>query len=97
MNVVIYATSNRRHLIKETFKDNGDIDDDLHRNETQAEKLSLAYRFGLQIYYSSLSVKQFREMVKALALKNNIVMDDDECFLEERSMVVNATMLLFVL
>lgn len=81
-NVVIYATSNRRHLIKETFKDNGDIDDDLHRNETQAEKLSLAYRFGLQIYYSSLSVKQFREMVKALALKNNIVMDDEELIKE---------------
>lgn len=81
-NVVIYATSNRRHLIKETFKDNGDIDDDLHRNETQAEKLSLAYRFGLQIYYSSLSVKQFREMVKALAVKNNIEMDDEELIKE---------------
>lgn len=81
-NVVIYATSNRRHLIKETFKDNGDIDDDLHRNETQAEKLSLAYRFGLQIYYSSLSVKQFREMVKALAIKNNIEMDDEELIKE---------------
>lgn len=81
-NVVIYATSNRRHLIKETFRDNGDIDDDLHRNETQAEKLSLAYRFGLQIYYSSLSVKQFREMVKALAVKNNIEMDDEELIKE---------------
>ena len=50
-NVVIYATSNRRHLIKETFKDNGDIFDDLHRNETEAEKLSLAYRFGIKIFY----------------------------------------------
>lgn len=81
-NVVIYATSNRRHLIKETFKDNGDIDDDLHRNETQAEKLSLAYRFGLQIFYSSLSAKEFRMMVIELANKNNITIDEKTLLLE---------------
>ena len=81
-NVVIYATSNRRHLIKETFKDNGDIDDDLHRNETQAEKLSLAYRFGLQIFYSSLSPKEFRKMVIELANKNNITIDENTLLLE---------------
>lgn len=81
-NVVIYATSNRRHLIKETFKDNGDIDDDLHRNETQAEKLSLAYRFGLQIFYSSLSAKEFRSMVIELANKNNITIDEKTLLLE---------------
>lgn len=74
-NVVIYATSNRRHLIKESFLDNQS--DDLHRNETQAEKLSLAYRFGLQIYYSSLSVKEFRNMVLELASKNDINIDED--------------------
>lgn len=74
-NVVIYATSNRRHLIKESFSDNQT--DDLHRNETQAEKLSLAYRFGLQIYYSSLSPKEFRAMVKELALKNDIRIDEN--------------------
>lgn len=81
-NVVIYATSNRRHLIKETFKDNGDIDDDLHRNETQAEKLSLAYRFGLQIFYSSLSPKEFRKMVIELANKNNISIEENTLLLE---------------
>jgi len=74
-NVVIYATSNRRHLIKETFSDNQT--DDLHRNETQAEKLSLAYRFGLQIYYSSLSPKEFRAMVKELAYKNDVEIDEN--------------------
>ncbi|MBE6137326.1 MAG: ATP-binding protein [Erysipelotrichaceae bacterium] len=73
-NVVIYATSNRRHLIKETSIDN--LADDLHRNETQAEKLSLAYRFGLQIYYSSLSPKEFRAMVKELANKNDIKVEE---------------------
>jgi len=81
-NVVVYATSNRRHLIKETFKDNGDVFDDLHRNETQAEKLSLAYRFGLQIYYGSLSPEEFRNMVKELAERNDINLDEKTLILE---------------
>ena len=81
-NVVIYATSNRRHLIKETTSDNGGVFDDLHRNETQAEKLSLSYRFGLQIYYSSLSVEEFRAMVKEMALKNNIHMEENKLIIE---------------
>lgn len=81
-NVSVYATSNRRHLIKETFKDNGTIDDDLNRNETQAEKLSLAYRFGLQIYYSNLSPMEFKKMVKALAIVNNIIIDDETLYME---------------
>ena len=72
-NVLIYATSNRRHLIKENFDDNVD----LHRRETEAEKLSLAYRFGLQIYYSSLSPKEFKEMVLELAKKNNLKVDEN--------------------
>ena len=76
-NVLIYATSNRRHLIKETFQDNGTIFDDLHRSETQAEKLSLAYRFGLQIFYSNLSREEFKNMVIALAYMNNIKMDEE--------------------
>lgn len=81
-NVAIYATSNRRHLIKETMADNGGVFDDLHRSETQAEKLSLAYRFGLQIFYSSLSPAQFREMVKELALRNDIKMPLEEVIKE---------------
>lgn len=81
-NVAIYATSNRRHLIKETMADNGGVFDDLHRNETQAEKLSLAYRFGLQIYYSSLSPAEFKEMVKTMALKNEIKLPIEEVYKE---------------
>jgi predicted AAA+ superfamily ATPase len=81
-NVAIYATSNRRHLIKETMADNGGVFDDLHRSETQAEKLSLAYRFGLQIFYSSLSPAQFREMVKELALRNDIKVPLEEVIKE---------------
>ena len=76
-NVVIYATSNRRHLIKETTEDNGTVFDDLHRNATQAEKLSLSYRFGLQIFYSSLTPVEFRAMVLKMAEDHNIQMDED--------------------
>lgn len=81
-NVVIYATSNRKHLIKETTADNGTIFDDLHRNETQAEKLSLCYRFGLQIFYSSLSPTEFRNMVIELANRNDIDLDEKTLLLE---------------
>ena len=81
-NVAIYATSNRRHLIKETMADNGGVFDDLHRSETQAEKLSLAYRFGLQIFYSGLSPQQFKDMVKELAQRNDIKMPLDEIIKE---------------
>ncbi len=77
-NILVYATSNRRHLIKETFKDNGEIMQDLHRNETKAEKLSLVARFGLQIYYMSLDNIEFRNLVKKLALKNNIDMPEEK-------------------
>ena len=76
-NVVIYATSNRRHLIKETFKDNGDIFDDLHRNETEAEKLSLAYRFGIKIFYSSLTPSEFKNMVIELAKRNDVNIEEN--------------------
>ena len=77
-NVLIYATSNRKHLIKETFDDN----EDKHRRETEAEKLSLAYRFGLQIFYSSLSPAEFKKMVKELASRNDISVSDEILFKE---------------
>lgn len=77
-NVLVYATSNRRHLIKETMADNGTINDDLHRNETKAEKLSLAARFGLQILFLSLDNQEFKKMVSVLAKRYNIVMDESE-------------------
>ena len=52
-NVLIYATSNRRHLIREKFSDKRELDDELHNNDTVQEKLSLAARFGVTIYYGS--------------------------------------------
>lgn len=77
-NVLVYASSNRRHLIKETTADNATIMDDLHRNETAAEKLSLASRFGLQILYMSPSNQEFKTIVKELAKKHKIKISEDE-------------------
>ncbi len=77
-NVLVYATSNRRHLIKETFKDNGGISDDIHRNETKAEKLSLASRFGLSIMFVSPNNLEFKNIVKSLASRYNIEMPEEE-------------------
>ena len=56
-NVLIYATSNRRHLIKETWNDRDDLemDNGLHRSDTMQEKLSLVARFGVTIYYGKPS------------------------------------------
>ena len=58
-NVLIYATSNRRHLIREKFSDKRELDDELHNNDTVQEKLSLAARFGVTIYYGSPDKRQF--------------------------------------
>lgn len=64
-NILIYATSNRRHLIKETWNDRNDMEyeNDLHRSDTMEEKLSLVNRFGVQISYSKPSKKEFNEIV----------------------------------
>lgn len=67
-NVLIYATSNRRHLIKETWSDRSDLSkDELHRSDTMQEKLSLVARFGITINYSAPSQKEYQEIVKELA------------------------------
>ena len=68
-NVLIYATSNRRHLIRESWKDKAEGDDELHRTDTMAEKLSLAARFGVTIGYMKPSPKEFREIVTGIAAR----------------------------
>ena len=81
-NVLIYATSNRRHLIRETFKDKQDRDEDMHTNDTVQEKLSLVARFGVTIYYGAPTKKEFQQIVKELAKANQIQMPEDELLLE---------------
>ena len=79
-NVLIYATSNRRHLIRETWNDRQDMEHhgDIHRSDTMEEKLSLAARFGVSINYNAPSPKEFQEIVLALAARQGIQMDRAE-------------------
>ncbi|MBP7347532.1 MAG: ATP-binding protein [Butyrivibrio sp.] len=82
-NVLIYATSNRRHLIRESFKDKPKLeDDDIHRNDTVQEKLSLVDRFGVTIYFGAPDQKEFRSIVKELAERNGINIQEDELYLK---------------
>jgi predicted AAA+ superfamily ATPase len=81
-NVLIYATSNRRHLIREKFSDKRELDDELHSSDTVQEKLSLAARFGVTIYYGSPDKKEFQRIVKTLAERHHIAMPQEELFLE---------------
>ncbi|MBO7217523.1 MAG: ATP-binding protein [Clostridia bacterium] len=82
-NVLIYATSNRRHIIKETFTER-EGGDDIHRNESIQEKISLSERFGLMIYYPKPTQQEFFEMAIYLAARENISIDRDTIIAEAR-------------
>lgn len=74
-NVLIYATSNRRHLIKESWADrNGE---DVHRNDNMQETLSLSERFGISLVFSSPTQAEYLNVVKELLGREGIVMDSD--------------------
>lgn len=77
-NVLIYATSNRRHLIRETFNDKRQPDDDMHTSDTVQEKLSLAARFGVTIYYGMPVKKEFQEIVRRLAERYHLDIPEAE-------------------
>lgn len=81
-NVLIYATSNRRHLIKETFGEREA--DDIHRNETVQEKISLSDRFGLQIYYPKPAQAEYFEIVKHLAAIEGLNIDEESLIAEAK-------------
>lgn len=78
-NVVIYATSNRRHIVKESFaeRDNGD---DVHRNDTVQELMSLSERFGLLITFVKPSKECYLEIVKNIAVQNGIDWNDEKLY-----------------
>ncbi|QTL97083.1 DUF815 domain-containing protein [Iocasia frigidifontis] len=76
-NVLFYATSNRRHIVKEKWADRQE-DGEIHISDAVQEKLSLAERFGMTISYQAPDKKQFLDIVKNLAVKQNISMEDDE-------------------
>ena len=79
-NVLIYATSNRRHLIREKFSDKRELDDELHNNDTVQEKLSLVARFGVTIYYGSPDKAEYLNIVKELAARHQITMPLEELY-----------------
>lgn len=71
-NVLVYATSNRRHLIKETWSDKMQNGEELHTSDTVNEKLSLSDRFGLKLTYISPDQKEYFKIVEGLAKKSNL-------------------------
>lgn len=85
-NVLIYATSNRRHLIRETWNDRNDMehDNDVHRSDTMEEKLSLAGRFGITIYYGKPDYKEYMEIVSSLAEREKLSISEEELADEAR-------------
>jgi predicted AAA+ superfamily ATPase len=78
-NILIYATSNRRHLIKENLSDRKDMVDqeDIHHSDTIEEKLSLVDRFGLNLLYTRPTFDEYHEIVLRLAEKHGITTDRD--------------------
>lgn len=75
-NVAIYVTSNRRHMVRETFADRqgGDV----HREETIQERTSLSERFGLRIVYLSLNQKEYLNMVEIMAQQAGLEMEPEQ-------------------
>lgn len=77
-NILIYATSNRRHLVREKFSDKEERRDDLHASDTVQEKLSLVSRFGVTIFFCAPDKKQFEQIVRTLAQRYGIRMEEGE-------------------
>ncbi len=73
-NVLIYATSNRRHLINERFSER---DDSVHAGDTMQEKFSLSARFGCSIYFGAPDKKEYQNIVRELAKRNAIDIDEE--------------------
>ena len=83
-NVRVYATSNRRNLIRETFSDRED-GDDVHAHDTMQEKLSLAARFGLRLTFPSPNQTRYLEIVAGLAKDRGLEIPEET--LRERALL----------
>ena len=75
-NILIYVTSNRRNIIKETWKDRGE-NGEVHSNDGMQERLSLADRFGLSITFTSPDKESYLNIVKGIAAQENLKIDED--------------------
>ncbi len=87
-NAVIYATSNRRHIVKETFSDRS-TGDDIHRNDTVQELLSLSERFGLTVYFSKPNKILYLDIVRSLAKRYGIALEQNEIDIKAEAFALN--------
>lgn len=76
-NILIYATSNRRHLVKEYFNERPGIGEEVHAGDSVQEKLSLADRFGINVVFSSPDQNKYLEIVDGIASKRNLNIDKE--------------------
>ena len=86
-NVVIYATSNRRHLVKESFSNREG--DDVHRNDTLQEMISLSERFGIQITFQKPNKATYLDIVHHLAKQRGVEMDEKELDIKAEAFALN--------
>ena len=87
-NAVIYATSNRRHIVKENFSDRAN-ENDIHHSDTVQELLSLSDRFGLTIYFERPNKSLYIDIVYKLADKNGINIDKSELAVKAEAFALN--------
>ena len=81
-NVLIYATSNRRHLIRETWRDRAEGQEELYRDDSVNETISLSDRFGLIIHYYAPTQAEYLEIIRHMLKKKNIALDDETLRIE---------------
>lgn len=79
-NVAIYVTSNRRHMIRESFSDRQG--DDVHVRETMEERTSLSERFGLRLSYLALDKKKYQDMVLSMCHRMGLDLPDNQILVE---------------
>ncbi|MGB3682357.1 MAG: ATP-binding protein [Rubrobacteraceae bacterium] len=84
-NVRLYATSNRRNVVRESFSDRGELDDDVHAGDTMQEKLSLVARFGLRLTFPAPDQDRYLQIVRGLVRERGIEVPDEE--LTERALL----------
>lgn len=87
-NAVIYATSNRRHIVKENFSDRAN-ENDIHHSDTVQELLSLSDRFGLTIYFERPNKSLYLDIIHKLADKNGILIDKSELDIKAEAFALN--------
>ncbi|MBQ5823510.1 MAG: DUF815 domain-containing protein, partial [Clostridia bacterium] len=86
-NAVIYATSNRRHMVKETFSSREG--DDIHRRDSMEEMLSLSARFGLTVLFAKPNKELYLKIVHSLAQAKDITLDKAELDIRAEAFALN--------